>query len=209
MSRPEIQLWAVGQKARLRLPLGDGPATITGGHGGWEVLGRPGKVGSTRYAGTAPLQQDIPILLDGFAGDRSVQGQVNRLIELSRPQGGKRPPRVKVAGPVHRTSLVWVIEDIQWGGALRRPGVGLVRQELTLQLLQFVRSDRIGQRARPRATSEWGHRVVTVKRGDTWRRLAVEYLRDASKWKQIAELNDKKPNDPNVKLKPGRRVRVS
>lgn len=209
MSAPVLIVRVVGGGGPdIRLFMGDGEPTLTGGAGGWETVSRPGRIGLVRYGGVEPISQDVPFLLDGYAERRSVARERNQLVALSRPSAGRVPGAIRVLGPIHFSSFRWVLTGITWGPMLQDETAGLLRQAGTLHLTEWRPPDQIRLHRRPQMAAGWGARTHTVRKGDTWRKLAAKYLGNASRWKELARKNGNKPKSPGVELKPGRRVRV-
>jgi hypothetical protein len=206
MNIPVVVLQELPRGARLRLPLGQGPAVLGFATDGWETVSRPGARAITRWTGVSPNSLEIPFLLDGYADRRSIQAERDRLLVLARPKGNGPPPVLKLSGPVDHRGLRWVIVEIAWGASIRHPSRGLLRQAGTVRLMQYVRPDRVRVRRLPRMTSQWG--PVDARKGDTWRKLAARHLSDAARWKEIARLNGNKPATATRELKAGRRVRL-
>lgn len=163
----------------VEFQIGDGPATITGGFDGqWETVSRPKRAALTRYVGRDPITQDVPLLIDGFAAERNIQGLVDAWLYWQTLTGPDNHPTVwKVHGPIHYPRKRWVIADIQFGDALRDARGELVRQEVTLKLMEFVTGDRLRVRRKPLKLKprkeKVGAKVAT--KGLNCRQLAKKY----------------------------------
>jgi hypothetical protein len=186
--------------------LGGEPAKPTG-YGGWQSIPRPKRTPMSDWVAGEHPRMPLPILLDGFRENRSVQQSFDRLEAMARKKGQKRPPTVSIAGPVHHTDVVWVIENIDWGDSYRNDDGVLVRQPATLELMEFEPGDVVtsSQRARDLAVFGPGSRY-NVRAGDTLMKIAARKLGDADRWKEIAELNNLR--DPRRKLKANLQIQL-
>jgi hypothetical protein len=178
--------------------------TVTGGYGGWQMVARPRRQALTAWMGHEPFSMDLPLLLDGFVNNFSVEARCSALERMARPpKEGDEPPLVKVIGPVPHADLTWVINSIRWGDALRSSTGPRVRQFVTLSLVKYIADDRVqltsaAARARAKAvpSSTAGGKPVNptapyvVKAGDTLSSIAASILGDYNKWRDIAKLND-------------------
>lgn len=179
--------------------LGDGPPKPTG-YTGWEAVERPKRVPMTDWIKGDALRLSLPILLDGFREDRSMQQSVTRLENMARKKGTKRPPTIQVSGPVPHSDRIWVLEDLDWGDLYRNERGVLVRQAATLSLLEWVKGDVLGGAQRAREAGPLGPAALryNVRVGDTLMKIAARKLGDAKRWQEIAELNNLR--DPRRKL---------
>src|SRR5262245_22666969 len=96
----------------IRVPMGNGPATITGGLGGYEVVERHDNVGVTDWSKQQPITQDVPLLLNGYEAGRSVEREWNTIKRLGlRSSADRRPPVFTVEGPIEFPHKRWVLPD--------------------------------------------------------------------------------------------------
>jgi hypothetical protein len=206
--------------------LGAEPPKVAGG-GGWQVTARPRRQGITDWVGREPVRLTVPFLLDGWAEGKGVpiEKQIRNLEVMSGiGLGSLEPPLVRVfsGGVIPYDSkthdgLRWVVESVDWGASLRNPYGNRVRQDGTIVLLRYVADARLerlkpvekdrerrrrGGRAR---RGRGGRRVYVVKKGDTLSKIAARELGKASRWREIAKLNNLR--DPN-KLKVGQRLKL-
>lgn len=140
--KPEIEL--DGDGFNFAVPLGDGPAMLTGGSPTWEEINRPGRIALTKYTGQTLIKLDVPVFLDGWP-DRSVENEIEQILRLCRGRKGNRPPDFTASGPIPYSGARFVMELPDWGDGVRASkfhGIHgeLVRQELTLKLVQFITS---------------------------------------------------------------------
>lgn len=201
--------------------IGDGPAAPADEDNGWEVIERPAKKPMTEWNGERLLQMAVPIMLDGFAENRSVQGRLDTLRDLGKPRQGEKgkelpPPIFTVQGPVPYPNERWVLASIALATTapdiIRARDGRLIRQALILNLLEHVRPDQAQIRRKKRKPSRG--KTYTVKSGDTWRSIAKRFAehgasaQEISKYaKQIARRNGARP-DIRQELNVGREVRV-
>jgi hypothetical protein len=190
--------------------LGDGPATPTGGYGGWTTKERPRNRAFTIWTGNDPLRIDIPILYDYFSDDEvngglKCEAQIRQLEKMAGLEAGMtEPPLIYFdsggAIPHDNTDaphLDWVIENIQWGDIIRNTYGNRTRQAAVVQVMEFVPDNQIGlspalkHRHRRSATHKRGakNKIYIVKRGDTLRKIAAKELHDHKRWHEIARLN--------------------
>ena len=187
--------------------MGRNPPAITGGYGGWQSRPRPRRQSLTVFQGNEPYQMDLPLMLDGFADDRSVQAQISTLERMGRPVADwEEPPIVTVSGVVPHTDLTWVVNDLKFGDSVRNEKGAIVRQEITVSLLRYVAEDRVSTKssaAKARAnaggtkkTGTSGPSLHTVRAGETLSSIAADHLGDYRRWPEIASLNGIR--DPKV-----------
>lgn len=192
----------------VRFDMGDGAAQITQGFGNmWEAVARPQRRAITRFVGADPIGQDIPILIDRFAEDRSIQHLLDGLLLQQQPKDagweGMYPPTIwRIQGPIHFPEKRWVVADIEFGDALRSPHAGLVRQAATLKLLEYVRPDQIKVRRRPKRIkprkAKVGETIATKNR--TLRQIAVKYYGTAKAAKPLGKAQKPPVRDVGKKL---------
>lgn len=196
-----VNFFALDGTVDLTVLMGDGPAQLTGGGGGWQEEERWGLQPATWWKAPANYRQTIPILFEG--GPFSEETAINALVGLTRPRGSRiPPPPVFVAGSaIHRADLTWVVESVTPGSAvLRRASDGdRTRQDYVVNLLQYSPIDVLvdGSPAQKNAAKQKtpGKRpsVKTwkVRQGDTLPKIAAspKVYGDATQWKKIAHAN--------------------
>lgn len=166
--------------------------------GGWTGIARPKRRDMTDWKGQALKQMTLPLMLDGWAKQQSVEGDITRFYTLIEGNGTTPAPVISVAGPIPLTHLKWGVNGITWGNYAIRPGDGAkVRQMLTVTLLEYVSPDVTiataktsspAQQAAAKATSGSAH-TYTVRQNDTLTSIAASQLHDYSRWTEIASLN--------------------
>ena len=224
---PNFLLEATDSARQFEGTLGDGPALVTGGYGGWDLTQRPRGVSLTDWAGKDPLQLTIPFMLDQYeSGDVSV---VERNINILEGFAGMDPTedepaqvRLIANGVIphdsfFRPNSTWVVNDITWDAeSVIRNNVGRLRQAGTVTLLEFVDSDTIEVNKTPaqkkRSKSKKGsqkkgakEKSYTIRQGDTLSKIAARELGNANRWRELAQMNNLR--DPDH-LKVGQRIRL-
>ncbi len=203
----------------IEVPVGNFGARLVGGLGGYEEIERQDDVNLTDWTGQDALKQDVSILLDGWARGDSVERELNTILKLGRdPNGERRPPVFTVDGPVFYPGKAWVLppDGIDLAGGeiapIRRRGDGeLLRQEIVLHLLEFVKPDEVRFRGRKKPQIGVSPNIAvggtyTTQKGDTLHSIAAHLFRDANEWKELGEKNG--ISDPSRKLPAGRILRI-
>lgn len=217
----------VSQKPKIDLTCDPGPGapTPTSGYGGWEEVRRPSDVAMTDWVGGSPFKQDILVMLDGWSTNESVEKELELLEQLGRSKDeDESPPVFRVFGPLHNSGMHYVCEGIDFGASLRNSQGVLVRQELTIHLMEYVRPDRVRLRKKKKGGGTSGNdgkdfntesnaggvgpgpSVYTTKAGDTLRKIAAKFYGKADLWRELAELN--KIRDPNKVLPVGTKIKL-
>jgi hypothetical protein len=115
---------------------------VESGFGGWEEVARPRKSPITTWQGSPAIRLTLPILLDGWARNVSVEGDIRDIQKMGRPVAENRePPHVRIeatGSAIPYLNKVWVISELSWGDALMNKRGNRVRQQVTLSLLEFV-----------------------------------------------------------------------
>jgi LysM repeat protein len=222
----EVHIVSGDGKIDIRVPMGDGPAIITGGLGGWQIMDRLDDIGVTDWIGQGPLTQDVPLLLDGYAEEESVLPQMRTIFKLGRDVTGNEsvPPVFQIEGPIFFPKAHWVLPE---GGIELDPAStifndhgDLLRQAFTLHLLEFVRPDVVRRRQKRKKKRKQGKLgnpgktggtafpgySYTVQKGDTLTSIAANLYGDWKEWKAIGKKNG--ITDPNRKLPPGKVLKL-
>jgi hypothetical protein len=184
-----VNFYALDGSADITVLMGDGPAELAGGDGGWESEPRWGDDPVTWWLAPSSFTQTIPVRFDD---DASQEAAINALRKLARSPGDHRPPPVvMIAGPaVQRADLPWVVQTVSDGGnVIRRASDGnRIRQDMTVSLLQYGEALPLGSSNSPKkrrpSTNKW-----RVRSGDTLPQIAAIVYGDANRWKEIAHAN--------------------
>ncbi len=193
--------------------MGDGSATITGGFGGWTSHERPDNISFTEWNGQEPIRQDIPIMFDGFKHHEDYEATIRSVLQLAR-NGNNPPPVFTMRGPIYYRHLRWVLENVTFDeGSRRRSKDGrVIRQAMTLSVMQYIDADSIDikKRKRKKKNGKGNHkpRVVRAKEKDNVIQMAIRFYGDRSKWKLILKSNPKLPKDPHKHLPKGTKVKI-
>jgi LysM repeat protein len=126
----------------LNLEMGDGPAKLTSA-GGWQTTARPRRTALTEWQGQDPVTMDIPVMLDRFFTEGSVEPEISIIFGWLRVASGPaQTPVIRIDGPVPLTGALWVLNGIEWGAEERRASDGQrIRQALTLTMMEYVSPD--------------------------------------------------------------------
>lgn len=174
----------------IEVNMGDGPATPTAGFAGWEVISRVRRKGMTGYVGVPPFQQDVPVFLDGYADGESVEQHLAQLLSLGDDAV------FWADGPIWRPRQHYVFgEEPEFGETIRAQDGTLVRQALTLKLMEYVPADVSGPRKKgnPKRTggTEFPGNTYTVAQGgETLHEVAARLYGDWHEWRAIGKRND-------------------
>lgn len=210
-----IRILAPSAGVDLKCLMGDGPATPTGGLGGWQQVPRPDAKSLTEWSGQDTVTQSIPLLINGFKEGNSVQGQANDIIALGRnTEGDEVPPVFRIFGAIHFQWLQWVLEEVEWTDeVIRDPDTTLLRQEVVLKVAEFEDPDQFrSERVRhPFGTSKGGGTnypgsQYVAHKDDTCNIIAAKVYGDRTRGKVIADKNNIR--DPNKELKPGTIIKL-
>jgi hypothetical protein len=191
-------------------PLGDGPAKLVGGGATFAETPRPERTSITDFTGNPLIRIDVPIFFDGFRQDRSIEGHINQVLGLTRgDDDGTPPPDFTARGPIPYSGLRYVMELPDWGdGDLNRRGE-IVRQALTLHLVQWVDpASRVVDRRKRMGISQAKSlgRVITLGHAETLIQIAGRFLHDPSRAPEIGALNGIR--DVRKRLPAGTKVRL-
>lgn len=159
MARGEVTFRTTAPRLTVTCWLGADPPKPTGGYGGWDIVERPRRVGLTQWNGREPIQMDVPIVIDGFKHNDSVEYEITKLERMALPFI-KEPPEVKLIGSaVPHSDLDWVIQDIEWGTDVIRIGNGdRVRQDAVVKLISKVDVDKVKLRAAVKTRNKKGRK---------------------------------------------------
>lgn len=229
----EVRIVAKSRKIDITVPVGDGPAIITGGLGGWRTVERLGDIAFSTWEGQEPLGQDVPILLDGAGrSPRSVERPLNAILKLGRDGidgQGNPPPVFRMWGPIFFPGRNWVLGDggIELGtdDTWRLDDGTLIRQSLVLHCTEYLdpgaprRSKRrnLGeaeetlpehQRGEPAKTggTAFPGKSYTTSAGETLVSIAAKLYGNWEAWKALAAKNGLK--QANAKLPVGTHLQL-
>lgn len=172
----------------------------SGGTAKWEPVEHPRGRDRTSFKGESLITQKIQVLLDAWpTGDvenayRGLMGWTS----IMSGKDGKEPTKVRVSGPIPYPDVTYVINSIEEESEPREYVNGkMARCVLTIELLEYVSPSLItNQRPDPAAAANASSgakpvvRTYTVKRGDSLGSIASRQLGNASRWEEIAKLNN-------------------
>lgn len=170
---------------------------------GWETVEIPFWVDATRWRSGKPLRFDAEVSLNALGVTRErgepvpdVDDEWRQLEKLWRPKGGVKPPTLRIAGPVARQDLPWVITSVQASpDTIVRHDNRLVAVVATISFSQYVNPG-VPEVTVPRdadlATEDRPNFTIS-KQGDTLRKIAKrdppDGLGDGRKWVELRKLN--------------------
>lgn len=197
----------------FRLAMGDGAWRITDGYGGYEEVERPNDVSLTEWAGQSPLRMEGTVLLDGLAENRSVQRDLDRVLKLGRTKDADEAPEpFKLTGPIPFSGEKWVMESTpDFEQTVRSAGGKLIRQVLTLHLMQYVKPDRVKIKKRKQGAGQ--NAPYVTKQGDTILKIIAKFHPEASRDKlrdyahDVAKANGIR--DIRKRLEPGTEITLT
>jgi nucleoid-associated protein YgaU len=184
-----VNFYALDGSADITVLMGDGPAELTGGDGGWQSEPRSGADPVTWWLSPSSYAQTIPVRFDA---NSSQESEIAALRRLTRSPGDHRPPPVvMISGPaIERADLPWVVQSVApAGNVIRRENDGnRIRQDMTVSLLQYGEVSVLGSTPAPThrrpSTNKW-----RVRPGDNLPQIAAIVYGDARRWKEIAHAN--------------------
>ncbi len=188
----------------------DGPCVPTGGgYGGWTVEDREGQEGVVEYSGPEPKGWVVPVLVDGWSGQESVQGDWDGILSLAEAQGERPPPQIKLVGsvPSALSRLIWLIQGVAHEEERLDDGKKLYRASAKLTLIKpnlgsLVSSPIKQAQAKSKAKTA---RTIHARKGDTLVSIAARELGDPARWREVSALNGSLQPD---NLKAGQKVKL-
>lgn len=199
----KLRLVASRPAVDIQVPMGDGPATPTAGYAGWEEVQRIERRALTSFQGLPAFQQDVPIMLDGWSEDRSIERQLEEVEKL----GGNVVFRA--IGPIFHSGSKFVFGgEPEYGEMLRASDESLLRVRMTLKLMKYVSPQLVGAKPKPKHGLSMGTALEYTVHGDddTLAKIAYAQYHDRSRAIVIGRLNN--ITDVHKKLKLGRKLKL-
>lgn len=208
----EVRIFSTDPPLELLALLGDGPVQPTGGAGGYATIERPRKPPVTNWQGSPAKTMSLPLIIDGYKEDRSVENECVIVERWGKVlPGDARTPIVQLDGKLNGTGIEWVVDGIDWGQEERDPLTGYrIRQVVTLDLIQFIDAPiRVIPQPVVPVVKPPAYKIYTAKTGDTLSKIAARQLKNSKRWKEIKAVNPApKIKTAKQKLKPGRKLKV-
>lgn len=187
-----VHLHCLNPALNLHARLGPDLPQVSGGYGGWEVTQRPRAVGMTVWNGVPPCELTLNIMIGGgreIDEDRGVESKISRLTDVARGTADATPGIVYIDGVPNLPAAKWVIQNIDWGDALRRrDDMHRIRQLATITFLEYQAPEYETLRRGALGKARLKTVVYTVKKGDTPAKIAKHRRGD---WKDIRDVNRK------------------
>jgi hypothetical protein len=181
-----VQIYCADPPRSVIALLGPDPIKQTGGGGGWETVARPHQTAMTIWGGGAPYAVALPLMLDDYHENGTVEDAVALINRLARGDDDSEPGVVEIGG-VQLPADRWVIDSVDWGDPIRADDdLRTLRQPVTLALLEHVPPSYLQPGRRARDNPKRKTRVVVVKKGDTPAKIA---RRCKCKWTDLRTLN--------------------
>ena len=204
---PEIRL--KGRRFDFTVPLGRGIVIPTGGGAMIEEEDRPEDTSLSVYKGNALIRLAVPVFFDGWP-NRNIYPKVEQVLNLCVGRNGNPPPNFTASGPMPFSGTRFQMDGFpEWGDGTGRRGNWLVRQELTVKLVEFEDPDAIRFRRKKKNRIGISRGValtaVTVK-GDTLLKIAARFYGNPARAHDIAKLNGIR--DVRKQLAPGRTLKL-
>jgi hypothetical protein len=193
-----------------RIGLAGEIAKPTDGGAKWDEIERSEDVSLTDYTGDALVKLDVPVLFNGWLARRNVEAEVNRVVALSQGGPAGHPPAFVATGPFPFSGLRCVMAMPDWGDAMRTADGVLVRQEMTLKLIEFQNPAGLTVRRRggPGSSSSKQKKLATTmaKPHENLLMVSTRLFGTPKLAKKIGQLNGLR--DVRKKFKKATRLRV-
>jgi hypothetical protein len=173
--------------------------------GRWSEEDRPHQKPAVEWAGQTNERLTFTLRLDGYPST-PMDALIRVLEGFGRKRGkDKPPPELEFDyGPGERGTR-WVLETIEYGDELRNARLQIVRQFVTVTLLEYTEANVVITHSKKhnekRFSSEdnngdgGNNQLVSVREGDTLSSIAARILGDPLRWTEIADLNELRDPD--------------
>jgi hypothetical protein len=214
----QVRVWCDDPELLIEGWLGPESPRYTGGFGGWEITGRPRQIGMTTWEGVDPVELQFQMLWDGIIrtgkrrrpreNDLSAEPDLRDLMHVVRAWGDATEP-----GIIHIDGIPsllkldeWVIQNIEFGDAIRRPeDMHRTRVMLDWTVLEYRPPTYEQRRKKGLGKARRKTMMINVKDNDTPHKIAK---RRHCKWTELRTLNQGIVKTANQSLPNGIKIRV-
>lgn len=205
---PKAYITLRGRAFEFSCWLGNGPAVVTGGGAEYEAGRRPRADAVTMFTGNALITLDVPVLFDGWP-DKDIQPRVDQILALCVGKDRRPPPNFKATGPIPFSGERFQMSMPEWGEGNRDERGRLVRQALTLKLIQYSDPSTIAYRKKRlfgRGTTITAPQSIVLRQPMNMLQIAARYFDDPDEAARLGRLNG--VADLRKKLPVGRRIKL-
>lgn len=196
-----------GPGVSLTLQLGADAPTLDDLGPSIEEIERIERKPITHWQAPGIVRMKVPVLLDGLADDADQQPVLDQIRAIATTDD--EPDPLTATGAIPLVNRQWWLESVAEAESNRNAAGVLVRQALTLGLVEPVSADVLPAAVKPnagRGGGRGGGGTYTTKKGDTLRKIAAHLYGDPSFAKLIGDLNGIR--DTRKELAPGRVLRL-
>ena len=158
----------------------------------WDTIARPKRKALTRYTGRTPLNQDIPVIFDGYHKLENQEARIAKLHKMST-----EPHTITLSGHALHTELPWVFIGIDWDDQetiwIRgNEGPVRVRQVAVVHLMEFVDEKLITSPTQLREVIALKNPIKNYKtlKGMTLKQIAQAVYGNPDDWRVIVDANE-------------------
>lgn len=155
---------------------------------GWDNAERPGRTDLPIWRRGGLLRQAIPVILTTLRWPNlDIEDEWRALRALARPANAKRPPVLRLAGPVDHKELQWVIVGLEIDAeSTKRRGHKMVRQQATITVQQWPGVKELTELKTTKAALDRPRKILTTADMNTPKKIAKRY---GVSVKRLQELN--------------------
>jgi hypothetical protein len=175
-----IRIRSVDPPISITARLSDAKPNVDQGYGGWQEVARPRRTTLSVWQGLPAMRMSIPILLDKFRTQGSIERECAQLERLASPSASDgTTPRVSFAakgGAIPHQGRIWVVDNLTWGDAAMTTRGNRCRQQVTLSLLEYIADVRVDQDS-PSQRQRAKVAAVKTKSGASQKRVVAAHGR--------------------------------